>query len=145
MSNQLVTVAAFIFPFDAYLLKMRLESCGIECFLADDSFIFLIWLFSLAIGGVKIKVRESDLEAVADVLAQEPLTTDLPEDWTFEDGTVRTCPRCNSPVVFYEMFHRRLVYASWALLAILFPYYGFPFPVLSRKWKCLMCGCRWRG
>jgi len=140
VSDNLVTVAAFIFPIEAYLLKVRLESYGIECYLADDITSYIYWLWSLAIGGVKIKVRESDLETVADVLAQDPFITDLPEEWAFEDGTVRTCPRCNSPVVFKERFNRRIAFITWLItlgdLAV---------PIPSKKWKCLICGYRWRG
>ena len=137
MSDNLVTVAAFIFPIDAYLLKVRLESEGIQCFLADDITAYINWRWCLAIGGVKIKVRETDLETVADVLAQEPLVTDLAEDWAFEDGTVRTCPRCNSPVVFKEIFHRRFGYIT--ILA------GFVPPIPDWKWECLRCRYRWRA
>ena len=32
--ERLVMIASFLFPIDAYLLKMRLESEGIQCFLA---------------------------------------------------------------------------------------------------------------
>ena len=137
MSNQLVTVAAFIFPIHAYLLKMRLESEGIQCFLADDITAYINWRWSLAIGGAKIKVRESDLEKIADVLGQEPLITDIHEEWAFEDGTVRTCPRCNSPVVFKDIFHRRLGYI--AILSMFLP------PIPNWKWECLRCKKRWRG
>jgi hypothetical protein len=138
MSNQLVTVAAFIFPFDAYLMKLRLESEGVECYFADEiTGAFVNWLWCLAIGGIKIKVKESDVELVAEILSREPEITDLPEEWAFEDGTVRTCPRCNSPVVFYEIFDRRIAFISIMVL-------GFPIPVPAWKWECLRCRKRWR-
>ena len=138
MSDQLVQVAAFIFPFDAYLMKLRLESEGVECYFADEiTAAFVNWRWCLAIGGIKIKVKESDLEFVAEILSREPEITDLPEEWAFEDGTVRTCPRCGSPVVFKELFHRRFGY-----LAILTGYF---IPVPNWKWECLRCRKRWRG
>jgi hypothetical protein len=134
--ERLVTVAAFIFPIEAYLLKMRLESEGIQCFLADDITTYIYWRWSLAIGGAKIKVKESDLEVVAEVLDREPKISDLAEEWAFEDGTIRTCPRCNSPVVFKEAFNRRCGYIT--ILSGFFP------PIPNWKWECLRCRCRWR-
>lgn len=137
MGNELVTVGAFIFPIDAYLLKTRLESEGIQCFLADDITSYIYWLWCLAIGGVKIKVKESDVELAAEVIGREPEISNIPEEWAFEDGTVRTCPRCNSPVVYKATLHRRIGYASMLLGIII------PFP--NWKWECLRCRCRWRG
>ena len=139
MSDNLVTVAAFIFPVDAYLLKLRLESENIQCFYADEiTGAFVNWLWCLAIGGIKIKVRESDAELVAEILLREPEITDLPEEWAFEDGTVRTCPQCNSPVTFKETFNRRIAFITMMFLS-------FPLPFPNWKWECLRCRKRWRG
>ena len=44
---------------------------------------------------------------------------------------------CNSSDVDFEKFSRRLVFASWLLL-------GIPFPFFKRKWRCRQCGYRWK-
>lgn len=60
INEDLVTVATFRDYIQANVAKTKLQSEGIECWLADDFIITLQWLYSLAFGGVKLKVRESD-------------------------------------------------------------------------------------
>lgn len=41
---------------EALLAKGKLESCGVECFLADDNMVRLDWFISNLLGGVKLLV-----------------------------------------------------------------------------------------
>ena len=133
MSEKLITIATFSQEIEAHLSKIRLESEGIECFIADEYIVTMNWLYSNAVGGVKLKVKESDVERTIEILRQEPVSTDSVGDRVSEDDNEPRCPKCNSLDVYYEKFSRRLVFASWLLL-------GVPFPFLKRKWKCRKCG-----
>jgi hypothetical protein len=50
------------------LAKSRLEYEGIPAWVADDNHINLQWTISLALGGVKIKILESDIDDALKVL-----------------------------------------------------------------------------
>jgi len=133
MPERLVTVATFSRAMGAYLSKARLESEGIECFVVDEFTVTMNWLFSNAIGGVKLNVKESEAQRAAEILRQEPISTDSTE--IGEDGL--RCPKCDSPDVYYEKYSRRIFFASWLLLDV-------PFPFLKRKWRCRECGYEWK-
>ena len=71
MSQRLVTIATFSFPPEAYIFKMKLESQGIQSYIEDEYVVTMMWLYSLAVGGVKLKVRESDESLAIEIISQE--------------------------------------------------------------------------
>jgi len=136
MTERLVTIATYSQAIEADLSRTRLESEGIDCFLADEHTVTVNWLYSNAVGGVKLKVRESDGQRAIEILRRQPVTADDPDDQVAEHDEIR-CPRCDSTDVNYERFSRRLTFASWLLLS-------FPFPFFKRKWECRKCGLQWK-
>lgn len=58
----LVTVAAYDDLSFAYMAKARLESEGIPCFLANEHLVGVQWLYSNAVGGIKVQVPEAVAE-----------------------------------------------------------------------------------
>ena len=71
MSQRLVTIATFSFPQEAYIFKTKLESQGIQSYIEDEYVVTMMWLYSLAVGGVKLKVRESDEARAIEIISQE--------------------------------------------------------------------------
>jgi hypothetical protein len=57
----------------AFVEKSVLEGAGIECYLQDDNVVRMDWLWSNAMGGIKLIVREKDAEEAEKVLSQGPL------------------------------------------------------------------------
>jgi hypothetical protein len=57
----------------AFVEKSVLEDAGIECYLQDDNVVRMDWLWSNAMGGIKLIVREKDAEEAEKVLSQAPL------------------------------------------------------------------------
>jgi hypothetical protein len=55
---------------EALLAKSILDSAGIESFLGDQNIIRMDWFLSNALGGVKLRVREEDVEAATALLDQ---------------------------------------------------------------------------
>ena len=70
MSDKLVTVATFNFPIEAEMAKLRLESEGIECVLANEILARLDGPV-LEIYPVKVQVRAEDAERAAKILREE--------------------------------------------------------------------------
>jgi putative signal transducing protein len=56
----------------AFVEKSVLEDAGIECYLQDDNVVRMDWLWSNAMGGIKLIVRENDAEEAEKILSQGP-------------------------------------------------------------------------
>jgi len=114
--ERFVTVATYVFPWEAQLAKARLESEGIESVVNDE---ITAGLYGAnAIGGVKLRVREEDAERATALLStMQP----LPEIYlvTEEDARRPRCPECRSENVAPEGWFRR-------------------------RWSCSACGAGWR-
>ena len=54
--TKLITVYSSNIPIDCHILKGRLESEGIPCFIYDEQMICVHPFVAVAIGGVKLKV-----------------------------------------------------------------------------------------
>lgn len=135
--TSLATIATFSYPTQAHILRTRLEAEGIETFIADELTITGNWLYSNAVGGVKLQVRESDMARAREILNQESVSAEMTDAELDDEEQQWVCPRCQSPRVHYEKYHIRLVFLSWLIL-------HFPIPILKRKWRCTDCGHEWR-
>ena len=56
MINGFIYLCAYRDVPEAYIAKGRLEYVGIECLMRDENLIQVNWLYSNAIGGVKLYV-----------------------------------------------------------------------------------------
>jgi Putative prokaryotic signal transducing protein len=65
---------------EALVAKGLLDSAGIKCFLSDENTVRMDWMWSNALGGVRLWVREDDLSESAGLLgydfSNEPEITD---------------------------------------------------------------------
>ncbi len=68
--DKLVTVATFTYPSEAVVIKGRLESEGIDCFMKDEMTAQVHNFISNAIGGVKLQVRQSDAIRATEILKE---------------------------------------------------------------------------
>ena len=59
----MITLATFTTPEEAHLLRSRLESAGIPSFLHSEYAVQNMWLHSNLLGGVRVQIAKSDLEA----------------------------------------------------------------------------------
>lgn len=66
--SKLVTLASFDNSIDAHLLRTKLESEEIPCFIFDENMVTLNPLNNITVGGVKVKVMEEDLDAARNIL-----------------------------------------------------------------------------
>lgn len=119
---------------DAEMAQSVLRSAGIDSFLADQNIVRLDWLWSDAMGGVKVVVRAED-EADARELLKQAGSGEI--EW--EDAAVRphqTCPQCGSRDLSYRDLRKRIGFATLAI--------GLPLPIHKPRWRCARCGYTWQ-
>ncbi|MFI5138163.1 MAG: DUF2007 domain-containing protein [Sphingobacteriales bacterium] len=97
MEDKIITFESYYDPMLAHIVRTRLEANGISCFIADENTIGANPLYNQAVGGIKIKIFEHDLERCREILAAEG---DLHENDHFEinneTNTYVVCPYCAS-------------------------------------------------
>jgi hypothetical protein len=126
MDDKIITFESYYDPMLAEIIKARLEANGIDCFVADSNTIGANPLFNNAIGGVKIKIFERDLEKCKQILAEHedlPLTEESP---TEADTNVRYGSATVNKTTF---------------LGAVISFLTFTYPVIANKaWHCFNCG-----
>ena len=60
----------------AYLLRARLEGSGITSYVRDENMVAVDWLYSNALGGVKLDVADEDYERARQILESEGTSTE---------------------------------------------------------------------
>lgn len=79
--DRLVQIASFVYPWQAYIARGRLESRGIQAFVFDDGIVTAHPFISNAVGGVKLMVDRADVERALAVLNEND-----PDEAGIEDG-----------------------------------------------------------
>lgn len=133
----LITFKTFNNSIDAHILKVKLESEGIVCYLFDENTIGINPLYANALGGIKLKIDEVDFKLAAEVyetIKETPFTT--------EEGIAISCPRCNSSKLetgFNSTNGFGAILSGLAsLLLMIFPLYR------KSIYKCQECGCEFK-
>ncbi len=125
----LVTIASYSMPYEAHIAKSRLDSEGIPAFIADEHTINMQWLYSNALGGVKLQVPEPYAEAAIEILQENREEALIEEQGVDQE----ICPHCGSEnTEFYQLGRR------WAFLVFI----GISFPLFPVRGgiKCKTCG-----
>ena len=68
IDETLVTVVTFYNEMEFLLARARLESADIECFAQDENMLRIAGWHSHILGGIKLRVRESDAQDAASIL-----------------------------------------------------------------------------
>ncbi|WP_261842254.1 DUF2007 domain-containing protein [Aliamphritea ceti] len=126
----MITIARFSFPYEAHIARAKLECAGLTPFIADEHTINMQWLYSNAMGGVRLQVPQAQAEAALELLAEEDDEANL----IAEQGCDTTaCPNCQSYNTEYYQFGRRWTFLSIILLDLpVFP--------IHDGIKCRDCG-----
>jgi len=67
----MITVATFSKPEEAHMLRLRLEAGGVPAYIQDENMVQTDWLYSNAIGGVRVQIDEDDADRAKEIL-QDP-------------------------------------------------------------------------
>jgi predicted RNA-binding Zn-ribbon protein involved in translation (DUF1610 family) len=148
-------------PTQAHIVRLQLENAGIPVFLADENLIATDWMFSFAVGGVKVQVpapfadrakallveaernahlHADDHQAEVEQAAMDSVDEDSAAFASNESAAV-ACPNCSSDDAYRDRDKRRLV----AFISILL--LGLPalIPGLDRnRYVCGKCGHHWK-
>ena len=68
--DKIITIRTFTNPLDMAVIKGRLESEGIVCFVQDELTSRANAFYSAAIGGARLQVRQSDLKQAIEILEE---------------------------------------------------------------------------
>lgn len=149
MDEKLVILKTFMYPSEAYPLMSKLENEGIMCFLDGENTITVHPFLSNAIGGVKLKIRESDLKAALQIIDEiekkfaETVHQNVhPTPEKFSKGFVKVdtfCPNCDAT----NVFRKKMLPIQMVLVVLLLPLY-LPLLFLTKKHYCADCGYEWK-
>lgn len=131
--SDLVVVARFSFPHEAHIARGLLESEGIPAFVADEHTVNMQWLYSNAMGGVRLAVPRMHAQK-----AHEVLNDDFSEavDSEFELH-VEKCPGCGCQDLEPYTKGKQAAFVVFILL-------GFPLFFYKHGLRCKSCGAFWR-
>lgn len=136
MSQKLITIAQYRDLPQAGLDKSRLEAQGLTCFLDNEFTIGVNWLYSTALGGVKLKVLEVDVAQAKQILQEDDKGTTeaghVEEDLPLEN----VCPSCGATEIETRNYTRK--FAAMSLLLSL------PLFFFLKRYRCKGCGRRWK-
>lgn len=132
----IVTFRTYYDPMLAHIERSRLEDNGIHCFIADENVATINPFYNNAIGGIKLKVFERDLEKCEAILGkEEPQDVQGIPEQVNTDATI--CPYCSSKNVRYGNATAK----RYTGLGIIMSFVFGVMPMFSRKaWHCFNCG-----
>jgi hypothetical protein len=118
----------------AMIAKSILDSAGIECLLADDNLVRIDWFYSNLVGGIKLLVRQEDLQSAGELLDQA-----TPERFEVEgvgEYDQPKCPNCGSMDITFDALDMQVVGAGM--------FVGIPVKQPKKGWTCYSCKHRWQ-
>jgi len=124
-----VVAASFSFPHEAQIARASLEAAGIPAVVADEHTINMQWLYSNALGGVKVLVPKECEEEAKLILAG-----DFSEE--VEEATASlapVCSACGSKNIEPFTKGKRSAFVVFLLL-------GFPLFFYKHGYRCIECG-----
>lgn len=92
---KLVTVKTFDNPIEAHIVRAKFKSEQLVCFLFDENIVGVNPLYNISVGGIKLKVKKSDMEkaiVIIDAIEKSPLMN--------EEGEIVKCSVCGSKDIY---------------------------------------------
>ncbi|ADY50878.1 hypothetical protein Pedsa_0293 [Pseudopedobacter saltans DSM 12145] len=130
---ELITVKVFDNSIEAHILKSRLESEGIDCFIFDDHMVSLNPLYNVTLGGIKLKVGGSDVERANTIIEQVDNVKSLDDN-----GKIIKCPNCDSTDLYTGYKSMR---GTKGVLSAIVSFLFMVFPIYYKTvYKCKTCG-----
>jgi hypothetical protein len=136
----LLTAATFYDPFEAEIVRARLEAEGIPASTAHYHHVAAYWPLSVALGGVKVQVPAACLADAKDLLDAYQSGALLRSLESAANLVAEVCPICGATRI------RNVAPLSgrFALVAC-FLTIGLIFPLHASRRTCDACGASWRS
>ncbi|WP_430812976.1 MULTISPECIES: DUF2007 domain-containing protein [unclassified Carboxylicivirga] len=139
------TIITFTQPHDAHFAKGLLESEGIETIIRDELTAQVNNFYSNAIGGVKLDVKESDLQNATSILIEGGYIKESTETRRkqieiieLNNNTNKSiCPFCGSDNIYRKKEVNPLMVLVYFIL-------GAFFPIFKRNYICYDCEKEWK-
>ena len=137
--NQFSVVGQYLTPAEAHIVAGRLRSAGILAEVADAHMVGANWLYSQAIGGVRVRVPTEQHALALEILAEEAepeVAEKCSEAPSALSEEVILCPQCGSSENYY--FRSSIgSLVTWLLL-------GLPLLLPRGFRRCEQCDHQWR-
>ena len=132
----IVTYRTYYDPMLAHIELSRLQDSGIQCFISDENMATINPFYNTAIGGIKLRVFECDIEKCDNILAEdEQLQFENTEEIYAEKGVIASkCPYCGSDNVRYGSATEKRY--GWASIISFFVFIALAIgvmPIFARK------------
>ena len=123
-------IATFQYSSEARIFKGKLESEGIEVFMRDNNTVDSNPLYSNAVGGVKLFVKNDNFDKATDILSKI-------SQYSLDDNEkLMKCPKCGAEQIDMVTSIKDLK----SFLAFLFSVFLIVIPFYSKhKYKCDNC------
>ena len=136
MSDELITVKTYFYDHETLLIEPMLKAAGIDHFMKDHRTVTVDPFLSNAIGGIKLQVRQEDVEKTLVLLNEIEKNRQLSEREQFIEiegkefeKTFEECPKCGSEDIYEEKL------SGWVSLLKIFS---------KRAHYCKDCKHQWR-
>jgi hypothetical protein len=129
LMDELVTVRVFTSVPDAQVACTALLAAGLDASLRDEHLVSMQWLYSNAVGGVKLQVPAEQAEE-ARALLDTAAIVETPTPATDDE---EACPECHSPQTESVLWGRQPAFLTWLVL-------GLPLFPVRRFRRCRRCG-----
>jgi hypothetical protein len=114
------------------MMRSKLESEDIMCFLFDENIVGLNPLYNVTVGGIKLKINKSDLGQATEII-EESLKSSITND----QGEVIKCPKCESEDI-YSSF--KSMKGTKGILSAIVSFLFMVYPIYYKTvYKCKKC------
>ncbi|MCP9611738.1 DUF2007 domain-containing protein [Coprobacter tertius] len=135
--DSIVVLRTFENAGEANLVKSKLLSYGIPCFLSDENTVTLYPLFNQALGGIRLNIFYRDKEEAMRIIDEEPDEIDPNNEHSLlleKDCIVR--PYCGSDNVRYGTATEKKFRWITIIISLILTIYPF---VIRRAYHCFAC------
>lgn len=132
------TVASFETAPAAWIHRNYLAQNGLSAIVTDEHTVNVYWLYSSAIGGVKVQIPESEMSEYRQLVGSPPAEIVDTKLADCLDSDLTNCPKCDSIEISIIKWPKRLIFLIWLVL-------GFPIPIYAPILVCNECGFRQRS
>lgn len=125
--SDLAVIATYSFPHEAQIARSKLEAFQITAFVLDEHTINMQWLYSDALGGVKLAVPRSQVQSALALLQED---ANVEQEM---DEPPLACSHCGGHHLHAYTQGKKPAFLVFLLL-------GFPLFFYRRGVKCEDCG-----
>lgn len=130
---ELLTIKTFDNSIETHLMKSKLESEHIMCFLFDEYIVGLNPLYNVTVGGIKLKISKSDIAKATEIIEATEKSVLINDQ-----GEVIKCLKCESEDI-YSGF--KSMKGTKGILSAIVSFIFMVFPIYFKTvYKCKNCG-----